>query len=115
MLLKVVVCLGVTVFAAGCATNPENIAAMYVSPDNYKHYSCEQIMREKNRVLLQVNQLSAAQKKEAEEDAVATGAGMILFWPALLFLADGGGNEAQIAALKGQHDALDTAFLEKDC
>ena len=62
-----------------------------------------------------VNELSGQQKKKASNDAVATGVGVVLFWPALFFLAGGSDHEPQIASLKGNFDALTAAGHQKGC
>lgn len=47
--------------------------------------------------------------------AGTTGVGLILFWPALFFI-DGDGPEAnEYARLKGEHEALQKASIEKKC
>lgn len=42
------------------------------------------------------------------------GVGLVLFWPALFFLAEGDKKE-ELANLKGQYDALDQAAIQKRC
>ena len=43
------------------------------------------------------------------------GVGMILFWPALFFLASGEDNKGEIARLKGEYEALESAAIKNDC
>ncbi|WP_372885469.1 hypothetical protein [Shimia sp.] len=100
---------------SGCAKSPDSIQATYVSPSTYASYSCRSLAEERNNIVNQVNDLSGKQKKEATEDAVATGVGLLLFWPALFFLADNGDLEPQIASLKGHYDAVSKAWHEKGC
>ncbi len=102
-------------FISGCAKAPDKIQATYVSPSTYSNFSCRSLAAERNSIVNQVNDLSGKQKKEATEDAVATGVGLVLFWPALFFLADSGDLEPQIASLKGHYDALSFAWNEKGC
>ncbi|WP_200241917.1 hypothetical protein [Lamprobacter modestohalophilus] len=42
------------------------------------------------------------------------GVGLVLFWPALFFLA-GGDKKDELARLKGEYDALEQAAIQKDC
>ena len=105
---------GIVAFT-GCAKQPDAIQAAYVSPAIYSSRSCAAIVEERNRVVQQVNTVSAAQKKKASNDAVATGVGLVLFWPALFALNAGADNEAQLASLKGNYDALTAAGVEKGC
>ena len=100
--------------SAGCAPKPEDVAAAYVSPSKYADLSCKQIINQRNAVVEQVNQLNGAQAKQAENDSATTAVGMILFWPALFFV---GHNDSspQLAAAKGDYDALTAAGEAKKC
>ena len=72
-------------------------------------------LMEMDRVSHRTSDLYAALDKKAQNDAVATGVGMVLFWPAL-FLIDGDGPESQeYARLKGEYEALHKAAVEKKC
>ena len=104
-----------SVALAGCATQPEAVTATYVSPITYSSYSCKQIVSERNRVVAKVNELNGVQKKKADGDAAAMGVGLILFWPALLVMAGGSDVEPQLAAMKGNYDALTAAGTQKSC
>ena len=54
--------------------------------------------------------------KKADNDAAQMGIGLVLFWPALLFLEGGDGPEAQeYSNLKGEFEALRTAAVQKKC
>jgi len=100
---------------AGCASSSENIAAAYVSPNQYANYSCDQIREEQARVSTRVRQLAGEVDDNATGDAVAMGVGMVLFWPALFFI-DGDGPEAnEYARLKGERDALQQAAIRQNC
>lgn len=99
---------------AGCSSSPEKISAAYVSPLQYGHYDCDQIRMELMRVNRKVVEVSGAQKKEADNDAVAMGVGLVLFWPALFFLA-GDDRSDELARLKGEYEALETTAIEKKC
>ena len=44
-----------------------------------------------------------------------TGAGIILFWPALFFLGGTKEQEAEYARLKGEYEALDRVAVQKNC
>jgi len=109
--LSVSVILGLLV---GCASNPNKIQASYVSPLQYSHLDCDQIRMEMVRVSARVSEVSGAQKKQANGDAVAMGVGLVIFWPALFFLA-GGDRKEELARLKGEYEALQSAAIEKKC
>jgi hypothetical protein len=40
---------------------------------------------------------------------------LILFWPALFFLASGDDKKAELAHLKGEYEALEHAAIQKNC
>lgn len=86
----------------------------YVSPLQYSDYSCDQIKQELLRVNRRVVEVSGAQQKHADNDAVAMGVGLVLFWPALFFLASGDKKD-ELARLKGEYDALEQAAIQKNC
>jgi hypothetical protein len=99
---------------SACASHSENIEASDVSPLQYQDYSCHQIRSELMRVSRKVNQISGAQDKQAGNDEAAMGVGLILFWPALFFLA-GSDHHIELAQLKGEYDALEEEAIQKNC
>lgn len=106
----IVAAIGIT----GCASKSENITAAYVSPLTYQSYSCPQLREEATRVSARAVQVTGAQDQKATNDAVATGVGIILFWPALLFIK-GDATAAEVARLKGEMDAIEQASVQKRC
>jgi hypothetical protein len=112
---KLVNLAAAAVVLAGCAENPDNISASYVSPMLYQDYTCSQIADEARRVSARQAQAIGAQREQASEDAVATTVGVILFWPALFFIDGDGDNAAQVARLKGEMEAIEQANIQKRC
>lgn len=106
--------LAAQLIAAGCSKKAAKIEPAYVSPTLYQHFDCGQIRQELVRVSTKVRQISGHQDDEAQKDAVALGVGLVLFWPALLFMA-GDDRKGQIADLKGEYDALKEVAIQKDC
>ena len=113
--------IGLTVAAAvltltACAHSPDKISTSYVSPLTYSSYDCDQLAMEANYVTKKATQLHASLDKKANNDAVAMGVGMILFWPALFALSGGDGPEAaEYAEVKGRADALQREAIAKKC
>ncbi len=105
--------MGITL--SGCASNPDNIAAAYVSPLQYNNYSCPQLREEATRVSSRAIQVSGAQSSKATSDAVAMGVGLVLFWPSLFFIKGDGTTAAEVARLKGEMDAIEQASVTKRC
>lgn len=100
---------------AACATSPDKISGSYVSPIQYANYDCDQVRMEMVRVSNKVREVSGAQKNQATSDAVAMGVGLVIFWPALFFLAGGNDRKEELAGLKGQYDALNEVAIQKKC
>ncbi|MEQ1610472.1 MAG: hypothetical protein ABL956_16115 [Hyphomonadaceae bacterium] len=100
---------------AGCATNPGNVTAQYVSPLQYQSYSCQQLAAESQRIGTRVSEVTGQQQQKATNDAVATGVGVVLFWPALFFLGGGGDKSGELSRLKGESDAIQQAAIQKNC
>ena len=97
-----------------CATSSENITAQYVSPAQYNSLNCQQIEAEMIRVGNQARSVAGVQDSKATSDAVATGIGALVFWPALFFLV-GGDKEQELAQLKGERQALEQVAIQKEC
>ena len=98
----------------GCAKKAEDIQAAYISPLQYRSLSCDQLQVEMERVSARVNEVAQVQDKEHKKDVVATTVGLVVFWPALFFLA--GSDKAQeLSRLKGEYEALQKAAISKNC
>lgn len=103
-----------TVILASCTTHPDKIAATYVSPTRYASLECSQIDEEFREVQSRVNGLSGDQRRQNRNDKIATGVGIVVFWPALFFLMSDDKKE-EIAMLKGEYEALEVAHDRKNC
>lgn len=103
-----------TLFLAGCASKSNNIEAAYVSPMKYNSYECSQMEQEYARVLQKSSSVNKDQDRISSNDAVATGVGVVLFWPALFFI-DSDDRREEVAQLKGELDAIEQATIQKNC
>jgi hypothetical protein len=113
--MRIVLALAFGLLLIGCATRAENISAAYVSPIQYQSYTCQQLQEEAARVSARAMVASGAQDQKANNDAVATGVGVILFWPALFFIKGDAASAQEIAQLKGDMDAVEQANIQKKC
>jgi len=105
-----------TVFGiVGCATASKDIAPTYVSPLQYQNYDCDQIAAEAARIQVRVSQTGGRLDEAASNDQAITGAGIVLFWPALFFLGGTKQQEAEYARLRGEYDALQSVAIAKKC
>jgi hypothetical protein len=110
--------MAASVALSACAQKAADIAPSYASRALYDSYSCEQIRFETEEVVNRLNTLSGHQDKKATTDAVLTGVGIVLFWPALIFtsgLAGPDDQSTEIAQLKGQAEALSATYRAKGC
>lgn len=115
--MKKLAILAMAVAVAGtsaCATHPNNIQAAYVSPMTYSAYSCDQLREENERLARRVAEVTGTQERRANHDKMAMGVGLVLFWPALFFMANGDQKE-ELARLKGEYDALQSVAVQKQC
>ena len=71
---------------------------------------------ELQRVNRRAGELQATIDREAGNDAVQMGIGLVLFWPALFFLEGGDGPQAvEYSRLKGERDAIEQVVIQKSC
>lgn len=96
--------------SAGCAKQPDQIAAVEVGSDAYARHSCSQLAAEELRVNQEVANLSARQQSAANGDAWG------VFLIGLPVSSMGGGDqEAAISIAKGKQQAIDRQQLAKRC
>lgn len=107
-------CLVAGLLATGCAPSSEKVSASYVSPMHYQDFSCKQIRMEMTRLSRRVNEVADVQDSHASKDGAAMGVGLVLFWPALFFMI-GKDKEEELARLKGEYEALESAAIQKEC
>ncbi len=100
---------------SGCAKKSEDIKPSYVPTVEYSNKSCSKLKQEIIAINREMRVIAGVQDDTASKDAVAMGVGLVLFWPALFFLASGDDNERQISELKGRYDAVKTVSQRKGC
>jgi len=100
---------------SACAQSADKVTAAYVPTTLYTGDTCTQLRQEQARVVAQVNHLTGEQDKKAQNDAVAMGVGLVLFWPALFLLAADKDESGQLSQMKGQYDAILAAGAQKGC
>ena len=99
----------------GCATRPDNVVASSVSSSRYADRTCKSLSRELDEVHDALRVQSAKLNDKANQDAVVTGVGVILFWPVLFALGNNAGLEGDVARLKGEEQAIRRQMREADC
>jgi hypothetical protein len=104
-----------TVLVSSCAKHPDKIKSQYISPLVYSEYSCDQIISEMQRLTSKISELRGIQQNASTKSNVATGVGVVLFWPALFFIDSNSEQASEYARLKGEYDALGQAAIQKNC
>jgi len=99
---------------AGCASQPDQIAASYVSPTAYQGMSCGTLNAEAQRVNAQLVQTTGQQQTAANSDVAMTAVALVLFWPAAFFIA-GQDSSAELARLKGEAKGIQAAAIRAGC
>jgi hypothetical protein len=112
---KVATVASAVIILAGCATASKDISSTYISPMQYQPYDCEQLASETQRIQVRVNQLGGRLDEAAANDKAITGAGALLFWPALFALGGTKVQEAEYACLNGEYDAVQQSSIMKKC
>lgn len=101
---------------SACASSPKKISATYVSPMKYQNYDCQQIGLEQANVESRTNVLYHSLKKRNTNDKVMMGVGLLVAWPALLFMkGNNGAQNVEYAQLKGDYEALRNASVARKC
>jgi hypothetical protein len=100
---------------SGCASHADQITGSYTSPLQYQNYTCAQIGEEAQRISARVTQLSGIQDQKAANDAIATTAAVIIFWPAAFLVGGNDQNTAELARLKGEFEAMEKVSVQKNC
>lgn len=75
----------------------------------YQSYTCDQIRLELQRIGARVSEVTGQQQRAANNDALAMGVGLVIFWPALFFLASDNDKRDELSRLRGEYDALQQA------
>lgn len=112
--IKFVSILVIVAFVTGCATAPNRISPAHISTLQYQGCTCNQLRQELLLTNRKLSEASVQQQKEATKDAIAFGIGMLLFWPALFFMI-GQDKEEEVARLKGECVAIESAAIQKEC
>lgn len=99
----------------GCASSSSEITPAYVSPVMYQSYTCQQLALEAQGVSARAAALTGAQDKQRTNDAVATTAAVIIFWPAAFLIGGDKQTAAELGQMKGQMNAIEQASIAKKC
>jgi hypothetical protein len=99
----------------GCASSSQDITPAYVSPAQYQSFTCQQLALEAQSITAKANILSGAQDGQRTKDTWATGATVVVVWPASFFVGGDKQASGEFAQMKGQLIAVEQASSAKKC
>lgn len=99
---------------SGCAADPATITPAYVSPVAYTALDCRALGAETARLTARLTEVTGQQQAHADADAALMGIGLFLLWPALLAVP-GGDQSAELARLRGEAEAIQSAATARGC
>ena len=99
----------------GCASSPGGIEPAQVSASKYSRHSCASLRAKSRRVSKEALRVAGKVQQRSNNDAVATGVALVLFWPAAFFVKGDGPEAEQYAELVGERQAIEKAAKRKGC
>jgi uncharacterized protein YceK len=100
----------ISIIMSGCSTASKDISARYVSPIQYSSYDCTQLQEESYRITRIVSELGGRIDEKASRDKLLV-ATPYTVW----FVGGNQDQEAEYSRLKGEHDAVQQALIQKKC
>jgi hypothetical protein len=94
---------------AGCANRPETISASFVSHEKFSNLDCTQLATRMSDTRAELDKYSKMQ------DSKATGDAWGVFLLGVPFSKLSGDHEGDVARLKGEVEAIDTAQVKAGC
>jgi hypothetical protein len=98
-----------TMSLTACANRPETIRASFVSHEKYADLNCTELSTRMMDTRAELDKFSKMQDSKANGDAVG------VFLLGIPFSKLSGDHEADVARLKGQVEAIDTAQVKAKC
>lgn len=100
---------GLALLMSGCANRPESIHASFVSHERFAGMSCPALAGRLGETQAQLADASRAQDNAANADAVGV---FLVLVPVSKLTGD---READVARLKGEVEAIETAQVKAKC
>lgn len=101
--------VAVAVALSACANRPESIHASFVSHEKFTHLDCAALAAKLADTRSELEKVSKMQDGKATADAVG------VFLLGIPFSKLSGDHEADVARLKGEVEAIDTAQIKGKC
>jgi hypothetical protein len=97
----------------GCASKPENIAAVAYPDEAYAGLTCQQLGLERQSIQSEVLAATGQQRSERKKDQAWAWTGALLFAPALFMMDGNEENATRLAILKGQYESIERVGAAK--
>ncbi len=81
----------------------------------YQNLTCDQLATEARNVSNRAHSAAGLEHRHRVEDTVAVTAGLVIFWPALFFTHGADATAAELAQLKGEMEAIESASQARNC
>lgn len=107
--MKTILTLAMATLLAGCANRPETIHASFVSHERFMDMSCIQLTNKMSSTRAELGRFSTMQDSKANTDAFG------VFFFGIPFSKLSGDHEGDVARLKGEVEALETAQIKTRC
>lgn len=108
-------CLLLSFALAGCASRSVDVAPQPSDPAQFGGWTCEAMFDEMDRVQQRAADVAYAVDARHGNNVIALSLGVMVFWPALFAMRPDGPDAAELAQLKGRHDALRVAAAGSRC
>lgn len=111
--------LAAVIGLGGCAEYPDKIKAAYIPSIIYNGASCNEITRERGKLVTYVNSIATQQKRSARRDTAGVTVFLVtplyISWVGLASLPFSPDQSAQLAVARGHYNALVQAGQDAGC
>ncbi len=115
MFKKIGVIIALVLILVSCAPGASSVTPTYVSPLEYAHYDCDQIIAEMSRVSRRSQEIAGQVDKEADSKNKTIAVAAVVFWPAIFAVGGSSSKKQEYARLLGKFEALEQVSIEKKC
>lgn len=112
--MKPILACAAALTLAACAPDPAGVAPAWVSPAAFAGLDCRALTAEAGRLSARIATVTGQQHEAATADATNAVIAALIFWPAILFIG-GDDQSAELARLRGEAEALQSAARDRGC
>lgn len=107
--------IGALALVVGCASRAVDVKPAPADPAAYAGWACDRLAEQIDAVQQRAADVAYAVDTRAGHNMIALGIGVTVFWPALLAMRPDGAEAAELAALKGRFEAMQTVASRHRC